>query len=1003
MSYDDPLGVQSMELLNRPQFAELEFFKPSLEAATPDQLFVPEVVEDELLPLLRRSRLILLGGHRETDKLLFAKQLAWHLKEDPPAGTELVVRQWQPSTSVLHVSSALDRAQEPTIFLFPGLEPHHLGGYDLSRFLEDLGRRKHYAILTTHSPLDRWSAGPDMEKALWVDVDRRLLTDSFLAQDLVLRLTEMADDLPEGLAWSRTASANTRLIGQVEVEEAAASLDTPTRIRSFVVALTTRDKIDEAGVKDLLDELADERLAVHHWFRSLPSRDQVLALGLALFDGLLDDQTFSSIEILMQQAWREWDPALGHFDYNDLDRVRTYFRGFDADRHTVRIECISDACRRYLLEIGWILLRRRVCAAIPVLESLVKRSPRRSRPSRRLAEVTGSGDSSNNDDAESQSDTEPSGEDDERDADDDSGYGDGSDAAEPDRSARDGLTEAEISASRWLRSGRWRDLFGNNLRNGLMRDRLAQTISEIGMISTDAVEPVLLQLASHPKASPRYLVADAVARWRDLDPGGDGDRRLARLLSAWRSESAAKQLAQLRRKEAKKARPFMRVRTTIALALSRASLYDPPSQLSADLCTLFQKLLRDRSRPVRKVLREETVPVLVQSHLRQLVSILWDQVAPSRDLLVSTASGIASAHYLRPQETRQILDSWLEKARRMETTTQEKRRHRGHALAVIAYVYGLLTPEPPGRRVPGSFSADDIFGVLRTLLAEEQSPIARRAALLALILQANADFDTVAPYVQDTVNELALEERGQVVAQLVDLYLQQRRDMGRMSSIGFVEPDEYRTLSHGTYGLWVETERPPTRLETMLKVWLDDGSRPVALQLAVECFDALGKTWIETVERELRSQVPVETEPEAEDEPEVEEKRPASLRSLSFSAWLATLWVLFVSWERWNVVQTALPEVLRRLGKRETHRIRLLLELWNRGKPRWRRLVEPDTLRRLANVPEKDGLRVIERLTPANPTLARQLLVTVWVHSLRWPLLTLALALVLLIGLTAAF
>ena len=989
MRSDNPFAESTAGLFSRPLFAEQEFFEPSLFDAAPDRLYVPEVVEDQLLPVLERQHLILLGGQPDTDKLLFAKQLAWQLRARHTGTQELGVRQWVPSASVVQISSALDRTHEPTVFLFPGLEPHHLSGYDLRRFHHDLGLHGHKAILTTDSPLETWSASPEyVERALWVDIDKQLLTSAFLTEELILRLREQQEHLPKGLGWPQNAPENDVLIGRLSLSQVAKWLESPARIRSFVVGLTARSEVSEADVKDLLKNVADERRAVHHWFRSLAPRDQVLALGLALFDGLFDDQVFSSVETLMHEAWREWDPTLAHFDYHELERVRTYFRGFEQSCRSVRIECISDACRRHLLEVGWLLHRRRMCAALPVLESLARLSPGLPRASQRLTEATS---------------TEPADPDQakpevEEDGDDDGSVerlreqdGDGGRAEQNNSDTTDTkFTSSEASASRWLRSGRWRDIFGNNLRNGLMRDRLANTVSEIGRLSTDAVEPILIELASDSEVANQHIAADAIARWRVLDPDGDGDRRLSRLLAAWRSESFGKEWSQRLRQDASKADAFARVRATIALALSHASLYDPPNRLAPDLVALLEKLLADRNPTVMQRMRQDAVPLLLQSHLQQLDDLAWSQIVPRQDLLVSAAYGIARAHYLRPEQTKPILERWLERARQAPTNTEDERRQRDHALAIVAYTYGLLIPDAVNNQAQGTYRADEIFGTLCALLEQEPAPTVRTAALLALIRQAGTDFDAVAPYVHEAVQQLTLEERRLVIEQLVAMYLRQRHE--RSTNDTEPPPDEYRFLRGLWQGLWIDSERPWTKVESVLDDWMHDFSRPVALQLAVECQDAFRRTLVERKECELREKAEKErasTELEVEIA-ELEER--VVLRRLSFAGLLASMASLIIapSWDRQRVLQTALPEVLRRT-EHQGPDLKLLRDLWNSGKPNWRQLFETKTLKQLVGVPTEQSRQLIKRIGATDPTLARQLSTAVWIHRLRLPLAGVAL------------
>jgi hypothetical protein len=942
------LFAAQRELRGYSIFAEVEFFSPTLQGVRPGEMEAPRI-ESEFLPILTSHRLVVFGGHRFPEKVAFARHLAWHLSERLP---DCNVLQWYSHSSLVHLSDAFDRQPANTLFIFPSLQPHQLGGYDLRRLLEDLGNHGQYAVLTTDSNLGQWSPTPGLiEREVWCDASEGFFSPDFLAGTLLQRLEEMRDRLPAELGpHIEDLHPGAELVAGLKIRDIAGKLRTPGQIRSFVVALTSQSEISPASVEKALGHLLDERHAVHQWFRQVPSRDQLMALGLALLDGLLDDQVFAALELIVQNVWRDWESTLPHFDYHELGKVAEYFPGPGEIGRTVRIECWSPQCRRALFEISWLLHRRRILATLPALVDIARDSP-------------GGG-----------VDPLPASRD---------GLERGREGRPPEREDEEGprtssdsreapVSEDDVRASRWYRHGRGRDLFGSSLRSRLLRQGMASTLSEIGLISLDAVEPLLLELAQEERQGLQAIAALALARWREIEPRDEGDRKLFRTLSAWQSEAFQKEYSHLRQRRRMAAKPYAYVRATIALTLSRAALYDPPNRLRDPLVRLFEKLIEDRSPIVRSRFRNDTLPTLVAGHLSQLEEILWTRVLSQEDLLTGTALGLARAHLLRPQEGGPVLEAWSRRALDLSATDrdEDQRRLRAHALAVVALAYGQLIP---GSR-PGSLSAEQIFDFLGQLLATEEHPLVRAAVLSAMILQAKADPDRAAPLVQELVEELALEERGIVVGLMTELYLEQRRQLeGSAGCGGGPGPDTHELVGPARYPLWTETGRPSTSIERILYDWLQEPERPVALQIALECLESFAATALEERERQLRK----EREEIAEAATgEIPAEFPFSrertrLRRLSVAGWLAVLAAAPLSSHRRAVLRIALPEHLRQVSTSE-HPAR------------------PGTLAALLAIPETRDTPLLARLRESADSfgedLARQLALAGQIHAWRWPL-----------------
>ena len=105
----------------------MQFSATSLADVRPPAFCGPPIV-GELVRDLRELRLLVLGGRKLREKSFFARHLAWRLSSElAPDGDEVAVEQWNSSTEAQLVEGALDEHDSPTVFIFPNLEPYHLG------------------------------------------------------------------------------------------------------------------------------------------------------------------------------------------------------------------------------------------------------------------------------------------------------------------------------------------------------------------------------------------------------------------------------------------------------------------------------------------------------------------------------------------------------------------------------------------------------------------------------------------------------------------------------------------------------------------------------------------------------------------------------------------------------------------------------------------------------------------------------------------------------------
>jgi hypothetical protein len=778
---------------------ETLFFEPDLTTAAPPA-WPTTAKARELARSLATHRLVVLAGQDVDDKTLVARHLAWLLRQELPG--EVRVREWYRSSDPQKIETSFHET-DTTILLLPQIQPHHIG-HRLTELTRLLQVRRQYAVITTDGSRADWGIrSSSSEECLWHEMSwETWYGRSFLAEALLTELASLNGQLPDWLP--RDLHSEAMLAEDLTLEDVAARLKQPERIQRFAEWITT----DEASPRTMmaqLDQLGGARAAIFHWYRQLDRADQLLALGLVLFDGLPDDQIFAALELLVNEAWRQSDPNLPLFDYRDLQRLSSYFHLIESGEDGTRIETSSRLKRETILQAAWEFQRRRLLAVVPTITRLLQEPD--TRGTETSAEPTARNKALN------------------------PWMGRLSRKAEP-------APQEDPELWRFTR-GIQRELFSSPRRVEQLQRSIIEALSQIGVLSFEAVEASFLELAVARTAEAQTIVAKALAAWR-----GEGhSEQLFRVLKAWWADgciaSSAKSLVEKTIRAGEDPRAAMRA--TVALTVGYALQYDRPNQLDPELLGLLRMLVQDRHPAVHARMLELTLPLAVASHLRQLEPLLRHQITVGQEYLYATAFGTAMAFSLRPAESIEVIERWHAfcRAQASEEQTDLAITPRDRLLAVVAMAYGYIRCD----QTYGLLTPDQIVSGLRSILATETNPFVRAHALMAMGLQAVESFELVSSSLMELVSEITLADRLHVVTVLARAYLRQREQMDG--------GDEQIEIGGRKYQVWLDSPRPLTAIETALYTWLRDEHHPVAQQVAIQTFAAIAATELDRQERTL--------------------------------------------------------------------------------------------------------------------------------------------------------
>jgi hypothetical protein len=800
----------------------------------------PEIPSIErLVDLLAEQRLLILAGPLD-DKPDLARHLAFQLRRKlvEQGASRVVVRERWRGREAHRIEAAFE-AKALTIVLLPEISQSQIAGYDPAKLGELLCDRDGYAVVTTDSSRKHWAIGEDsFEARFWQELSwERLFGRQELARYLKSQLASSDLPAPENLFPD---GSDALLIAGVSLTDAAEKLKSPRRIRYFVESLLKGHTLaTRQAIESRLAELAGDPSAIRQWYEQFEPRDQLLALGLVLLDGLPEDLLFAGLEILVETTWRGTDPLLAQFDYRDLARFSAYFKESRAEGGLVRIESGSRERRRQILEVAWHHQRRRLLATLPALTRMIRFSAAEPAAPAKVA---------------------------------------GAPATAP--ASQVAAAPKEKEKEETMASSAARALGRTESGSVHLHQVLVESLSLIALLSLELVEPYLLDLAADPMESVQQLVAGALAVWREQGR----DAQLFALLRRWWVEgcSAGNAASRIARVARLGADPRAAVRATVALAVGYAAQYDREDHLKPPLEELLGVLLMDADPRVRGVMGRITLPHVVKWHLRQLEPLLRTRILVREDFADAVARGAAAACELRPEVCLPTLETWRNLTRSDARGASGKPvASRELLLGTVALTYGYIQTDERQPRL----SSAVVLGKLRGILTDESHPTVRRFALWAVEVQTRRDFALAAQLLQTLLARVTLVERPAVIQLAVRTYLHQRQQLAG--------GDQQVDLGGHRYPVWTSSVRPLTGLEASLYSWILDDSRPVGQQLAVDIFSALAGTELEREERRLRQARPLASETQGGAAPgQVPRWESGSVHTLSplgqLSVWLAT-------------------------------------------------------------------------------------------------------------------
>lgn len=433
-----------------------EFIKITLDELKSQSDKSPNI-KPEMVNRLDKERLLVLSGDLGVEKKDLALQLALQLASN---NSDIHIKQWKRSSTQqsVNLEIVLRNTKSPTVFVLTDVQPKDIGFYAFPQIHKTAKLlNKHWVIASTDISFTSWNLGEEARERFFPRIE------DIYGQKVLL------NKLQEELTRYNLQGE----LGQKSPESLAQDLENPTNIIRFAELLSKEvdEKINDPDSKSIdienLISLAknDEQFIRKLYYEVLDSREQLLALGLSFLNGSFEDQLFVALEQVVMQAWRKRDPSLPTLDYCDLDKLRDNY--FDLSENDFYQSTPSNfkvvKIKTYKIDIRSIKI-----ISLQNRQSLYKVAWESHR--RQIINAL--------------------------------------------EVLVDIVKESAQGRNHFL-PGKWQ-LYGDPLRRENLYNVISQTISDIGLVSTSALNTVqgsLLRLATDANHEVRNVAASAIAGW----------------------------------------------------------------------------------------------------------------------------------------------------------------------------------------------------------------------------------------------------------------------------------------------------------------------------------------------------------------------------------------------------------------------------------------------------------------------------------------------------------
>ncbi|OCQ96114.1 hypothetical protein AMR42_15545 [Limnothrix sp. PR1529] len=411
------------------------------------------------------------------------------------------------------------------------------------------------------------------------------------------------------------------------------------------------------------------------------------------------------------------------------------------------------------------------------------------------------------------------------------------------------------------------DLYPSESYKSNLREVIAESISNIVLLSAGIAEDHLLALAASPSLPVQMAAAQSLANWRALEFSRvkeyttlQPEKRLLETLEKWYSDAQdnsriRRLVATLMQSEGEESfanSPEDQILSTVALCVGLSSRFDNPNNLNNHLLQIFCNLASKVAEQPNSLLRvrffDVTLPYVLEDHLEQLAPSI-KRFSAYETLVRPIASVLIKLWYNNKTDVDKITNNWIQQS--LEHGKPSKTNH----VALTLFVQSVRT-------IDAGYEASDLAITLEMMfefLAKctvKSDYFKRLTASFAIINLVSRNFSSLKVAFSGLISRLV---QPQLAAQLIgQIYIQQRSedvngdfsfhiiDDGSgennhaLNGLALPELDPLREWAGVDFQGYVDnSQRVPTEIEIWLFDVVNDDSNPQLQCLAIRALSYL--------------------------------------------------------------------------------------------------------------------------------------------------------------------
>lgn len=361
------------------------------------------------------------------------------------------------------------------------------------------------------------------------------------------------------------------------------------------------------------------------------------------------------------------------------------------------------------------------------------------------------------------------------------------------------LTSLAGSSGKAKHSGH-QDIAGTISRGMKLRTTVADTISDIGIVSLQTAEPKLLELASSGEETIRRVTAKAIARWRAFRK----DEQMFEVLDRWKSAGSGS------------------IRSSVILTLRYAAEYDSPGCLDPRLMDILGQMTDDDQ--VTGTMKE-LLPRLIKQHNTHIQEWIAKYFGTRKQYTGVLTKVMVELYAEQPHAVKQMVDHWLGICA-LDSSKDNRRKELTHRDTLHTLVLSIFR-EIPYSGDDDAISIDHVWSVLQASHDSEQRRSLRAFLFGTIAFIAGANPGKALQFLAPIFKAVGTDDRLLVIEGIGEAYLHQRE---RLTG------GEYEVMiKERNIPVWHSAPRPLTDIEKTMYQWLL-GNDPFARELATLSF-----------------------------------------------------------------------------------------------------------------------------------------------------------------------